>query len=90
MSYGIDAAPSFSEKWRSLPIDVAEWVLDQIELLAKSPVTRSRPTDLPSLQYQLFRFRGIERYQWFEVRFQYAQDEQSIHLIDLVWEELTS
>jgi hypothetical protein len=87
MSYDVDLRPRFIDPWRELPPDVAEYVLDQVELLAAHPVELSQSSEFPELHYQVFRFQGpvASPYLGFEVRFQYSQDEQSLHVLDLVW-----
>lgn len=87
MSYAVDLGPRFVERWRELPTDDAEYVLDQLDLLAAGPVARSRPSKLPAYRFQLFRFSGprLGPYAVFEVRFQYSQDEQTLHVYDIMW-----
>lgn len=87
MSYAVELDQQFVSRWRTLPDDAAEHVLDQLDLLARRPTARSRPTKLPGLYYQLFRFRGprFGPYLQFEVRFQYSQDEQTLYILDVAW-----
>lgn len=85
MSYAIELANEFLLSWRALPIDLGEAVLDALDHLPKGPTHVSRPTHEPNQRHQLYRFRGNGEYRmhWYEIKFQYGQDEQTLHIIDV-------
>jgi hypothetical protein len=85
MSYAVELAPDVVSQLQRLPSDLAERVLDQIEQLAHQPTHLSRPGSFPFQLFQVFEFECIANpitYR-FTVVFQYSQDEQTLHLLNL-------
>ena len=86
MSYAVALTPRFATALEALPTATAEQVLDEIDRLARQPVALSRRADMAAGQYQVYDFVGIidGSPHRFQIRFQYGQDEETLHLATLV------
>ena len=87
MSYGIVLSPEFMAELVKLPPELAEHVLDEVDRLAADPVLLSKRADLDNAFYQIYECSGFlsSRRSRFEMRFQYGQDEQALHIAELVY-----
>ena len=86
MSYALNLTRRFERRWQSLPLEIEEGVLDALEDLARYPTRLSRKSRKASQRFQVFRFTGSGTggAGRFEIRFQYGQDEQTLHILDIV------
>ena len=86
MSYDADIGPEAAQDLARLPLPVAEHVERCIGDLCNRPTELSRRSRFPFIQNaQLFSFvHDFEgtRY-WFNILFQYGQDEQTLHIFHI-------
>ena len=92
MSYGVELGSEVRQLLRELPGEVGELLLDGLDRLAEQPtkLSRSSSTGNSGIKAQVYDFplqTKAGKYLAI-VKFQYSQDEQSLHIdtIDLVKE----
>jgi hypothetical protein len=85
MSYAVDLAPQVIAELQRLPAAVAEYMLDQIDVLARDPVRLSQPGAgaYPFLQVFEFGRSSPGDPHHFQLLFIYSQDEQTIHVVEV-------
>jgi hypothetical protein len=84
MSYVPDIGPDAAHDLARLPLPVAEFVERQIHALCEQPTklsTRSRFPFVQNAQLFSFEMEFEETRYWFNVLFQYGQDEQTLHIL---------
>jgi mRNA-degrading endonuclease RelE of RelBE toxin-antitoxin system len=89
MSYAVELTPRARDLLRKLPIDLAEAVLDHIDMLALDPTGLSLPSDENEpYQFHRFHWEGRQGPTRVTIPFQYSQDEQTLIIIQIAVAEL--
>lgn len=88
MSYALIVTPTAEAQLRGLPAELGQFVRDQLTHLGESPTTLSKPATLLQARGQLFEIQydsgGVTI--WVSVIFRFGQDEQTLHVEDIVAE----
>lgn len=88
MSYSLILTVAAEAQLRALPEPLGGFVREQIQRLRQSPSALSRPASVLHARGQLFEFHydrgGVSV--WVSVIFRYGQDEQTLHVEDIVTE----
>lgn len=84
MSFAVALEPEAHAALRALIPDVAELVVDEIDRLAASPtdVGISLPDSEPGMLFPSRREFAGRSYD-IQIRFQYGQDEETIHILNI-------
>jgi len=88
VSYVLIVTPAAEAQLRGLPTELGQFIRDQLAHLGESPTALSKPAALLQPRGQLFEIHydrgGVTV--WVSVIFRFGQDEQTLHIEDIVAE----